>query len=224
MHQNACVRPYRRPRLTAHPREAVASATVTGVTFGIPVKPFPAAKRRLADVLDPKARARLGQRLAERTVRAVGECGARPLILSADDAVTRWAHAFGVEVQLDEGSSLDAAADAAVRRIRAEKGIWAILHADLPIITAADLAVAVELLEAGRSVIAPSSDGGTPLVGSSSDRFAFSYGKGSFHRHMRGLAASDPAVVISRGLLLDLDTPHDLAAASAIPEGAWLTG
>ena len=197
---------------------------MTDVTFGIPVKPFGAAKRRLADVLDPRARARLGQQLAERTVRAVAECGARPLVLSADDAVTRWAQAFGVKVQLDEGSSLDAAADTAVRRIRGEGGPWAILHADLPIITGADLSSAVELLRAGRSVIAPSSDGGTSLVGSSSDHFAFSYGSGSFHRHLRGLASSNPAVVISRGLLLDLDTPHDLAAASATPEGAWLTG
>jgi 2-phospho-L-lactate/phosphoenolpyruvate guanylyltransferase len=197
---------------------------VTDVTFGIPVKPFGAAKRRLADVLDPRARARLGQQLAERTVRVVAECGARPLVLSADDAVTSWAQAFGVDVQLDEGSSLDAAADAAVQRIRGEGGVWAILHADLPIITAGDLDVAVELLDAGRSVIAPSSDGGTSLVGSSSDRFSFSYGRASFHRHLHRLASSNPAVVIARGLLLDLDTPHDLAAASATTEGAWLTG
>ena len=197
---------------------------MTGVTFGIPVKPFGAAKQRLADVLDPRARARLGQQLAERTVAAVAECGGRPLVLSADDDVTRWARDFGVEVQLDEGSSLDVAARAAVRRIRSADGTWAILHADLPIITAADLACAFDLLHGGRSVIAPSSDGGTPLVGSSADRFDFSYGRGSFHRHLRSLATLDPAVVIARGLLLDLDTPHDLAAASATPEGAWLTG
>lgn len=196
---------------------------MTDVTFGIPVKPFGAAKRRLAEVLDAEARARLGQQLAERTVSAVAECDARPLVLSADEAVTRWAQAFGVDVQLDEGSSLDAAADAAVSRIRHEKGAWAILHADLPIITGTDLAVAVDLLSGGRSVIAPSSDGGTSLLGSSSDRFVFSYGKGSFHRHLCGLASSGPAIVIARGLLLDLDTPDDLAAARATPEGAWLT-
>ncbi|MEX1005629.1 MAG: 2-phospho-L-lactate guanylyltransferase [Acidimicrobiia bacterium] len=196
---------------------------MTDVTFGIPVKPFDAAKRRLADVLDPEARARLGRRLAERTVQAVAECGAHPLVLSADEAVTNWAQAFGVDVHLDEGSSLDAAARAAVSRIRRSAGTWAILHADLPIITAADLTDAVALLRSGRSVIGPSSDGGTSLLGSASDGFAFSYGKGSFHRHLRGLASSDPTIVIARGLLLDLDTPDDLRAAGATPEGAWLT-
>ena len=198
--------------------------TVADVTFGIPVKPFGAAKQRLADVLDSEARARLGRQLAERTVGAVAECGARPLVLSADDAVTRWAQSFDVEVQLDEGSSLNAAAEAAVRRIRHENGTWAILHADLPIITAADLTTAIEFLGAGRPVIAPSSDGGTSLLGSPFDQLVFSYGKGSFERHLRRLASSDPAIVIARGLLLDLDTPQDLAAASATPEGAWLNG
>ena len=193
------------------------------VTFGIPVKPFGVAKQRLADVLDPPARARLGQQLAERTAQAVADAGAHPLVLSADHAVTSWAERFGVDVLLDEGSSLDAAAEAAVHRIRGENGRWAILHADLPTITGADLATAVELLSEGRSVIAPSSDGGTSLVGSSSDRFVFSYGPGSFHRHLRGFASSDPAVLIAPGLLLDLDTPEDLAAARATAEGAWLT-
>lgn len=197
---------------------------MTEVTFGIPVKPFGAAKRRLADVLDPPARAVLGRRLAERTVRAVADSHSRVIVLSADEAVTRWAHTFGVEVLLDEGSSLDAAAHAAVRHTRGGGGPWAILHADLPVITAADLSRAVEWLSSGRAVIAPSSDGGTSLLGSSSDHFEFAYGAGSFHRHLARLAPLDPAVIVTRGLLLDLDTPHDLAAARATAEGAWLTG
>ncbi|MEX2280705.1 MAG: 2-phospho-L-lactate guanylyltransferase [Acidimicrobiia bacterium] len=192
------------------------------VVIGIPIKPFPAAKRRLASVLDDTARAALGRRLAERTVRAVLDAGALPLVVSADDPVTEWARSIGVDVLLDEGSSLDEAAQAAVGEARRRTAAWGILHADLPVLTADDLQVAVGILRDGGAVVAPSSDGGTSLVGSSLDRFAFSYGPGSFHRHLAALAQEDPRVIFTLGLALDLDTPADLAAARATVEGAWL--
>jgi 2-phospho-L-lactate guanylyltransferase len=195
---------------------------VLDVIIGIPVKPFAAAKRRLAAVLDDAGRARLGKELAERTVATVTESGASPLVLSADDLVTEWAHDIGVEVLLDEGSSLDEAAGAAVTEARHRRGAWAILHADLPLLTSRDLVATVETLSAGGAVIAPSSDGGTSLVGCSLDVFSFSYGPGSFHRHLAALAALSPAVVVSRGLCLDLDTPEDLTAAIGAGGGAWL--
>jgi 2-phospho-L-lactate/phosphoenolpyruvate guanylyltransferase len=195
---------------------------VVDVVIGIPVKPFPAAKQRLAAVLDADARARLGRSLAERTVRAVLDAGAEPLILSADDAVTAWARSIDVDVLCDEGSSLDQAAHQAVRTIRARPAAWAILHADLPTITGNDLRPALAALAAGASVLAPSSDGGTSLLGSSLDRFEFSYGPGSFRRHLARLASHSPHIVTNRGLALDLDTPDDLRAAAAAAGGAWL--
>jgi 2-phospho-L-lactate guanylyltransferase len=197
---------------------------VSAVVVGIPVKPFPAAKRRLSAVLDETARAVLGRRLAERTVGAVAASGARPLVLSADDAVTGWARSIGVDVLVDEGSSLDEAAASAVGEIRDRRASWAIVHADLPVLTWRDLTAAVDWLVAGGAVLAPSSDGGTPLIGSSLDTFEFSYGPGSFHRHLARLALHRPHVVFRRGLALDLDTPDDLAAASGSDEGAWLSG
>ena len=194
------------------------------VVIGIPVKPFGAAKRRLADVLGATERARLGRELAERTVAAVDASGATPLILSADDQVTDWARSIGVDVLLDEGSSLDQAAAVALARIRSQHAAWAVLHADVPTLTHNDLRRPVEILAAGGAVIAPSSDGGTSLLGSSLDEFRFQYGPGSFHRHLAGLASHDPFVAVSRGLALDLDTPDDLRAAAGTPEGAWLGG
>ncbi len=194
------------------------------VNIGIPVKPFPAAKGRLAAVLDGPNRAELGRRLAIRTVKAVVESGARALILSADDAVTRWADSIGVDVLLDEGSSLNRAAETAVTHIRGNGGAWAILHADLPLLTGADLSRPVSHLADGGAVLAPSSDGGTSMVGASLDWMSFAYGAGSFHRHLATLARHEPLVVTNRGLLLDLDTPDDLVAASATTEGSWLNG
>ncbi|HSJ27313.1 MAG TPA: 2-phospho-L-lactate guanylyltransferase [Acidimicrobiia bacterium] len=193
------------------------------VVIGIPVKPFPAAKRRLAAVLDSAARARLGRSLAERTVRAVLDGGGVPLVLSADASVTAWARSMDVDVLLDEGSSLDQAAHDAVRAIRARSRAWAILHADLPTLTGRDLRSAFAALAEGACVLAPSSDGGTSLVGSSLDHFAFSYGPGSFHRHLTRLAPHSPRVVVNRGLALDLDTPDDLRAAAATAGGEWLS-
>jgi 2-phospho-L-lactate/phosphoenolpyruvate guanylyltransferase len=197
---------------------------VLDVIIGIPVKPFPAAKERLAAVLDGPTRAELGRRLAIRTVKAVVESGARALILSADDAVTRWADSISVDVLLDEGSSLNRAAGTAVAHIRGQGGAWAILHADLPLLTGADLSLAVSHLAGGGAVVAPSSDGGTSMLGASLDRMSFAYGAGSFHRHLAALARHEPLVVINRGLLLDLDTPDDMVAASATTEGSWLSG
>lgn len=192
------------------------------VIIGVPVKPFGVAKRRLAAVLDADERARLGRALAERTVEAVAAAGAFPLILSADDQVTDWSRSIGAEVLLDEGSSLDRAATAAVALIRGRQAAWGVLHADLPTLTSRDLEASLRLLADGGAVISPSSDGGTSLVGSSLDAFVFRYGPGSFHRHLAALAGGAPQVVVNRGLALDLDTPDDLRAAAGTKEGAWL--
>lgn len=192
------------------------------VVIGVPVKPFGVAKRRLADVLDADERARLGRALAVRTVTAVAEAGARPLILSADDQVTEWSRSIGVEVLLDEGSSLDRAATAAVALIRGRGAAWGVLHADVPTLTSRDLGSAIEHLAEGAAVISPSSDGGTSFIGACLDEFVFRYGPGSFHRHLAGLGGESPRVVVRRGLALDLDTPYDLQAAAGTTEGAWL--
>lgn len=192
------------------------------VTVGIPIKPFGRAKQRLAAVLDEGRRRRLAMELAERTVAAVSATTASPLVLSADDEVTAWARNRAIRVLLDEGSSLDEAAAAAVASIRSDGRAWAILHADLPTLTTADLGWAIEALAQGRAVLSPSSDGGTSLLGSSMEEFPFSYGAGSFHRHLATLGPDDPLVSTRRGLLLDLDEPADLTAATRTIEGSWL--
>lgn len=189
--------------------------------FAIPVKPFGVAKQRLSAVLTPETRTRLGRMLAEHAIRAVSECGAIPLVLSADDGVTEWATTNGTDVLLDEGSSLDRAAELAAMWATERRLPWAILHADLPLLTPAALAPAVAALGEGDQVIAPSSDGGTSLLGSTVP-ISFSYGRASFHRHLSRLGPS-ARVLVSTALALDLDEPLDLAAALSHPDGAWLT-
>lgn len=190
------------------------------VVVAVPVKPFDRAKQRLSDILDPDRRSRLSMALAERTVAAASASRAIPLVLSADALVTEWARSIGVEVVLDPGSSLSAAAAGAVTWASDRRSGWIVCHADLPLVKAADLSPIVAAVAAGRSVLTPSTDGGTNLIGSRLAGFEFSYGVGSFHRHL--VAFKDPIIISSTALSLDLDEPNDLEACLRHPDGMWL--
>jgi 2-phospho-L-lactate guanylyltransferase (CobY/MobA/RfbA family) len=72
-------------------------------------------------------------------------------------------------------------------------------------------------------VLAPSSDGGTSLIGGVG-QFDFAFGPESFHRHLARLAERTVNILTTVGTLLDLDKPADLEAAAAHPRGAWLNG
>lgn len=185
----------------------------------IPVKPFGVAKARLAGALDARARSATGRAIAERTATLAAAAGAHVAIVTGDPGVARWAAALGHDVigEGEHGHGLDGAALAATRYAAGRRLRWAIVHADLPLVTADDLRA---VFEAAPRAIAPSHDGGTNVITGSGSAFPFSYGPGSFHRH---LAAAPDAVVISRpGLAHDLDTPADLRIASSLQSGAWL--
>jgi 2-phospho-L-lactate guanylyltransferase len=190
---------------------------MTSLLVGVPIKPFGVAKARLAPALDARARSSLGREIAAHTLRTVEASGARAAVVTADPGVSRWARRHQWEVLTEApGQGLDAAARAVTEA--AHGAPWAIVHADLPLLTAADLAAAWDALVAG-SVLAPSHDGGTTLV-AGRGAFPFSYGPGSFFRH---LAAAPAATVVVRvGLALDLDTVTDLTGALRLPAGAWL--
>lgn len=186
---------------------------------GIPVKRFYVAKQRLSPVLSPRARSRLGRGLASRTLAAVQEAGARPVVLAADRQVALWASSQGLRVLIDRQEGLDWAAHALMAEARTSGRPWLIIHADLPLLVPADVETALTILDGGESPIAPADDGGTSLIGGTG-AMRFSYGPGSFHRHLPRL--SRPRVVVRLGLSLDLDGPADLMAARSHRRGAWL--
>jgi len=175
---------------------------------GIPIRSF-AGMSRLAPVLTPDARGRLARVLAGRAVRAARGAAGRVAVVTGDPAVARWAHEEEIDVIDDPGDGLDAAASAVVDM--AAGGPWLVLHADLPAVTATDIAA---MRSAGETAIAPSRDGGTAAI-SGRGAFAFAYGPGSFLRH---LAAAGPGarVVVRPGLAFDVDRPEDLRAAVAL--------
>lgn len=183
----------------------------------IPVKSFVLGKQRLAGALDPGARARLARGLADHVATTAAAAGALPVVVTADAHVAEWATRSGFPSIADPGMGLDAAAESGVAWAGRSASRWLVLHADLPLLSVDDIVALTEV--AHRGVIAPSSDGGTSAIGGEGPaRFAF--GISSFQRHLRILA--DPLVVTRPGLLLDVDSPEDLRAASADPRGRWI--
>lgn len=189
---------------------------MTPALVGIPIKPFGVAKARLAPVLDRTQRSRVGKAVAAHTAAMVARTGAIPAIVTGDDGVARWASGQGWAVIAEPaGGGLNEAAAAIVGAANGRR--WAVLHADVPTLTPADL---YHAWSAGGTVLAPSHDGGTTLVVATGS-FPFRYGPLSFHRH---LATVPTATVVTRpGLALDLDTPEDLAVTLRLPAGAWLS-
>ena len=188
----------------------------------IPVKPFGVAKARLAPVLDSAARSRLGKAMASRTAAQAAAAGAEPLIVTGDDGVAAWARDLGLNVAIERIAGLDVAATTG-SGAAIEGGVpWLVIHADLPLVGAGDVAAAIAAVQEGTMVLAPAIDGGTNLIGGSA-AFDFGYGPGSFHRHLRRARLRAPVAVVSRpGLALDLDRPTDLRRAAAHPAGSWL--
>lgn len=171
-------------------------------------------------MLTPDLRASISKELAKRTLRALRLAGAAPVVLAADDEVAQWGSDSGFEVILDQGSDLDTAAGEAVVEAGRRGMRWLIIHVDLPLLSVERLRPVVAEIARGGAVIAPSADGGNPLLGSDRTLFPFAYGPGSFQRHLRLLVDVDPLVLVDPGLAVDLDGPDDLIALR--PKVPWL--
>ena len=192
------------------------------ILVAVPIKPFGVAKARLSSVLDRGQRSRLGRAVAARTAHTAAEAGAEVVVVTPDDGVAAWAKSSDIGVLREDSSGpggLNAAAGAAARHATGMGIPWVIVHADLPLATADELR-RVFNAAIDSSVLIPSYDGGTNVIGGRGHEFRFSFGSGSFHRH---LARSPGAAVLTPpGLVLDLDTPRDLALVRGRPEGRWL--
>jgi 2-phospho-L-lactate guanylyltransferase len=185
----------------------------------IPVKSFTLGKGRLARALDPEARARLGKALAQHVASTVLEAGEMPLVVTSDPDVAEWATRSGFPSLADPGDGLDVAARTGMEWAQQSESFWLILPSDLPLLHSSDVTALTQPLKAGRDVIAPSADGGTSAIGSR-ETVDFAFGLASFHHHLQALKS--PHVAVRRGLLLDIDSPRDLTAASTTHRGRWL--
>jgi 2-phospho-L-lactate guanylyltransferase len=185
----------------------------------IPVKSFRLAKQRLSEALDAGQRERLGRALAEHTAVVTEAVGLIPLIVTADAEVAAWATNVGFPSLPDPGIGLDAAAHAGTLWAASAGIPWVVLHCDLPLLQEADLEDLVSKSENGEPFLAPSADGGTSAIGSTG-AFEFSFGPGSFHRHLARLPRA--RIVFRPGLAHDVDAPNDLRTAMTTARGEWL--
>lgn len=197
---------------------------VMEVLAAVPARHSISPKSRLASVLSAETRRILSLQMAARVLGAIAEAGARPLVLAADGTVMDWAEQHGWEAIADREPSLNAAAAGALELAARLHVPWMVIHADLPLLAAADITAAMKAMAPGGWVLAPSSDGGTSVIGGPAGAgFDFAYGKASFHRHLSRLRHNSPQVVYRLGFALDLDRPSDLQAALTHPRGVWLT-
>jgi len=206
---------HRADTLQLAPRPTYVASTAMYAV--IPLKGFNIAKERLATVLDRTRRSSLVRAAADRVALACAAGGFDLVVVTGDESVAAWASDRSARVIADPSQGLDAACQAG---IAAGHEPWIIVHVDLPLLDATTMNSTLTALGAGRSVIAPSRDGGTNLLGSSGG-FRFSYGPASFHRHLAALTG--PFEVITKiETIVELDTPSDLEAAATLPGGAWL--
>ncbi|MDP9401909.1 MAG: 2-phospho-L-lactate guanylyltransferase [Actinomycetota bacterium] len=186
----------------------MSSRPRAGVAVLVPVKGFAAAKARLAPALGSQERESLVREMAEGVLRA-----ARPLPVSVvcdDVEVALWAVAQGAAVVWAPTCGLNRAVDWGVAALAGTGATRVIVaHADLPLATELSPVADFE----GVTLVPDRCEDGTnvacvPTAGA----FRFSYGAGSFTRHVAethrlGL----PLRVMHEPLLAwDVDLPGDL--------------
>jgi 2-phospho-L-lactate/phosphoenolpyruvate guanylyltransferase len=174
----------------------------------VPVKAFSAAKIRLAPALPPSERVALARAMAERVVAAAGP---DPVAVVCDDRdVAAWARSLGALVIWEPGRGLNGAVDDGVRRL-ATLGVQhvTVAHADLPLAT--DLSWICRF--SGVTLVPDRHEDGTNVIGvPAGSGFVFSYGPGSFARHIAEARRLHVPLRIARSTVLswDVDLPADL--------------
>lgn len=182
----------------------------TVVTAIVPIRSFN-GMTRLATELTPSERGALSQHLADVVVDAASEAGLDVVVVSDDLDVRRWARAKGARPVDDRGSGLSDSVSGVVTDL--DDGPWIVLHADLPLVNPAVVAAIAREVAAGLSVVCPSLDGGTNVIGGRGS-FTFDYGPGSFTRHLAKLPGA--RVLSELALAIEVDTVDHYRALSKL--------
>jgi 2-phospho-L-lactate/phosphoenolpyruvate guanylyltransferase len=176
----------------------------------IPVKAFREAKLRLAPAMSAAERAALAQEMATRVVASAA--GLPVAVVCDDPEVATWARELGALVIWEPGRGLNGAVQEGVARLSTA-------GASLVVVAASDLPLATDLRWvtrfAGVTIVPDRRRDGTNVIAvPTAAGFAFSYGPGSFARHLHeaGRLGLPIRVVRSTRLGWDVDVPDDLAA------------
>jgi 2-phospho-L-lactate guanylyltransferase len=174
----------------------------------VPVKRFAEAKDRLAPALGPAERAALARQMAGAVVRASHPL---PVAVVCDDTeVAEWARGLGALVLWEPGRGLNGAVESGVEQLaRAGVARVVVAHGDLP--RAAGLAA----IAGGEGVVLVPDlrrDGTNVVVVPGDVGFRFSYGPGSFERHLDEARRLGLPIEVrdDPSLAFDVDWPADL--------------
>lgn len=185
----------------------------------LPIKPLVRGKSRLAPVLSPMQRERLSLGMLLHNIHLLKGLSSisNIMVISRDTKVLSIARDLGVYTVQESGQpELNPALMRASKLIHTWGGdAMLILPSDVPLVAAEDIDQMVHL---GRFpatlVIAPdaSKDGTNALLVNPPGLISYSYGVGSFERHVAAaeLAGATVEVYESERLALDVDTPSDL--------------
>ncbi len=193
---------------TASNEGRLDSAWLAPAAVLVPVKAFGQAKLRLAGALSPARRAELAQVMAERVVRSAGDL---PVAVVCDDReVAAWARRLNALVIWEPGRGLNGAVHEGVARLyHAGVERVAVAAGDLPLAT--DLSWVTRF--SGVTIVPDRRHDGTNVLGvPAGSGFTFSYGPGSFARHLAEARRCTQAVrvVHDSQLAWDVDLPADL--------------
>jgi len=174
------------------------------------VKSFGNAKERLAPALNREERSSLARSLAEGVLRAVAS--ANVAVVCDDPEVAEWAAGRGASIVWAPGRGLDLAVATGVAKLETLGMAWiTVAHADL----AMPNHLSTFPHPHGITLVPDRHDDGTNVIclprGSG---FRFSYGKGSFHRH---LVEAD-RLGIGTSILRDGELAHDVDVPADLPD------
>jgi 2-phospho-L-lactate guanylyltransferase len=189
----------------------------------VPVKPFVRAKSRLAKVLSAERRKALAERMFRHSVEVLGATPgvAGITVLTRGSEALAVAREYSARTIRESGTpNLNASLQRASAIVRLEGwgGIF-VLPADLPLVTPEDIE---QVLYLGRYlmtvVVVPDrhEDDTNALLVKPAGLIPFSFGPGSFRRHIKMAEQAGAAIQIYRSerIGLDIDTPS--AGASVI--------
>jgi 2-phospho-L-lactate/phosphoenolpyruvate guanylyltransferase len=192
----------------------------------MPVKTLQHAKARLAGVLAAREREELARAMAEDVLSALGASPdlAGILLVTGDPEARRLAARHGARVLLEEEERGHTAAASLGARTLAQEGAAGMVQvpADIPLVTPVDIgAVLATHREAPAITLVPARDerGTNAVACSPPDVMPLRFGADSFVAHLRRARAHgiEPQIVRRPGVVLDIDTPDDLAAFLAAP-------
>jgi 2-phospho-L-lactate guanylyltransferase len=184
----------------------------------VPHRGLQAAKTRLAPVLDPDERIALARTLLDRVLRVARQAADDVVVISPAASLEPIVVDAGARLVVQRGLGLNEGLDQARLQALAEGvEVLAVLHGDLPNVSAGDIQALLSAAEGDARGVAIAPDrkgtGTNGLALRPPDVIGFRFGAGSFaaHRHEALTAGLEPGVVQRPGLAFDLDTPEDLA-------------